>query len=65
MFPTGLLLFALDEDPVTLPDQDASRRYHDTASRGVVLGATGLAVVGVGSYLWWKYSKVTLLVRSF
>jgi len=57
VFTTGLVLFALDEDSVTRPDQDASRRYRDTASRGVVLGATGLAVAGVGSYLWWKYSK--------
>lgn len=53
----GLGLWVLDEDPVTSPDQDASPRYRDTATRGIVLGVTGLAVAGVGGVLWWRYGK--------
>lgn len=56
-FATGVVLFALDQDPVTRPDQDASRRYRDTRTRGIVLGATGLAAAGIGGYLWWRYGK--------
>jgi hypothetical protein len=56
-FATGVVLFALDEDPVTRPDQDASRRYRDTRTRGIVLGAAGLAAAGIGGYLWWRAGK--------
>jgi hypothetical protein len=56
---SGIVLFALDEDPVTSPGEEASRRYRDTATRGVVLGVSGLAVAGVGGLLWWKYGKAS------
>jgi len=47
---TGVVLFALDED---LPpaSQAQPRRYFESATAGVAIGAAGLAVVGVCTYL--------------
>jgi hypothetical protein len=56
-FATGVVLFALDEDAVTKPDEEASSRYRDAATRGALLGVSGLAIAGVGGYLWWKYGQ--------
>lgn len=53
----GAVLIALDEDPVTRPDQQAHRRYFDSATSGVIIGASGLAIAGAGAYLWWRASK--------
>jgi PEGA domain len=54
---TGTVLLALDEDPVTRPDQDTSRRYLDSGTGGAIIGLGGLAVAGVGGYLLWKHSR--------
>ena len=56
-FLTGAVLLALDEDPVTRPDQDASRRYLDSGTGGVIIGVSGLAIAGVSGYLFWRYSR--------
>lgn len=53
----GVVLFALDEDPTTTSGADASRRYRDTGTRGVIVGASGLVIAGAGGYLWWRYSR--------
>lgn len=58
-FAGGVVLFALDEDPVTAPGEEVPRRYRDTAARGVVLGVSGVAIAGIGGYLWWKYARAS------
>ena len=55
-FVTGVVLVAIDEDPVTRPDQDASRRYLDSGTGGFIIGLSGLAIAG-GGYLFWRYSR--------
>jgi PEGA domain len=58
-FVTGIVLFAIDEDPITQPDQKVSPCYRDTAPAGVIVGVSGLVVAGVGGYLWWKFPKTS------
>jgi hypothetical protein len=54
---TGVILIAIDEDPVSSPDQDASPTYRDSATGGAIIGAAGLVAAGVGGYLWWRYMR--------
>lgn len=54
---TGVIMIAIDEDPVSDAEQDASPTYRDSATRGVILGAAGLVTAGVGGYLWWRYTR--------
>lgn len=54
---TGILMIAIDQDPVTDPDADVSPRYRDSATGGVIIGAAGLVAAGAGGYLWWKYTR--------
>lgn len=53
----GAVLFALDQDPVTRPDQVASGRYRETATLGILLGASGAVLAGVGGFLWWRHGE--------
>ncbi|HWU86261.1 MAG TPA: PEGA domain-containing protein [Kofleriaceae bacterium] len=54
MVATGAVLLAIDQDPVTTRGVDVPARYRDTGTRGVIVGACGLAVAGAGVYLWWR-----------
>jgi hypothetical protein len=56
-FVTGAVLLALDQDPVTRPGEDVPPRYRDSGTRGVLIGVSGLAIAGVGGYLWWSASR--------
>ena len=54
---TGITLFLLDEDPVSSRDQDAKRRYRDTALPGLGLAIGGVVTAGIGGYLLWRTSS--------
>ncbi len=50
----GIALIALDQDPVSSPDQDAERRYRDTAVPGIGLAIGGTIAAVIGGYLRWR-----------
>lgn len=56
---TGGIWIAIDQDDVTDPDRDneVPRRFRNSGLRGAVVGASGLAVAGVGAYFWWRYGN--------
>jgi len=49
----GIILVAIDEDP----SPTGGRRYWDTASAGVAIGAAGIVTAGVGAVLWRRASR--------
>lgn len=49
----GGILYAIDEDP----SPSGGRTYRDTAPAGVAVGVAGLAVAGVGAFLWYRVSR--------
>lgn len=51
---TGIILYATSET-----DTGETYQYRDTRALGATLSVAGLAVAGVGGYLWWKAGKAT------
>lgn len=49
----GALLIAIDQNPDM---SGATKTYRDSATAGVVVGASGLVLGGIGAYLWYRAS---------
>lgn len=58
---TGIVLVVYDEDSTDGPGVPVPPKYSDTATPGVVMAATGTVLFGLGSYLWWRTTKTTVL----
>jgi len=55
----GAIVLAFDQDPVTKPiGTEQPAYYYDTIEPGISLVLSG-AIVGVGGYLWWRYTRST------
>ena len=54
----GATALAFNQHDVTKPPNERQPRgYYDTVPAGVTAIVGGIAVAGVGGYLWWKYSR--------
>lgn len=55
----GAIVLAFDQDPVVKPiGTEQPAYYYDTIEPGISLVLSGV-VVGVGGYLWWRYTGST------
>ncbi len=56
----GAIVLAFDEDSATKPiGSEQPRQYRDTIAPGATL-VIGGAVVGIGGYLWLRYTRATI-----
>jgi PEGA domain len=54
---TGVVLLVMDEEPVATKGPDVPEFYFESQNAGIATLVSGVAVAGVGGYLWWKYSS--------
>ena len=53
----GGSLVAIDEDPVTVRNQEVPRTYRDSAMPGVLTASIGAVAIGVGVWWWLREPK--------
>jgi hypothetical protein len=56
---TGIVVLALDKDPVTVRDKQVRSSYTDTTAVGLGITIGSAAVCGVSVYLWSRYVKAS------
>jgi hypothetical protein len=54
----GLIALPFNQNDERKPPGEVQPRwYYDTVTPGITAIAAGIAVAGIGGYLWWKYSR--------